>query len=142
MRVLVRGILSMCLGVVAAALLGCGDDGGSGGGGVQIRPTNDGALTGFLWKPRSESNGRLVVLLPQNLTGNVVAANIHSTDSTSPDTMIAQGRFAGDTHNGNRAHFRFEENGAAYGANVWVIATTGDGQNLGWLIPNGAARWD
>lgn len=142
MRVSAHGGLSVSLGAVAAVFLGCSDGGGDGGGGVQIQPANDGAMTGFLWKPRSESNGRLVVLLPQHLTGNVVSAGIHSTDSASADTMIEAGRFAGDTHNGNRAHFRFESTGAAYGANVWVIATTADGQKLGWNIPNGAARWD
>lgn len=31
-------------------------------------PANDGYKTGFVWKPESESNGNLVVLLPGNFT--------------------------------------------------------------------------
>lgn len=142
MRGCVRGAFGGIVCAITAVVLGCSDGDGGGGGGVQIQPTNDGAFTGFLWKPRSESNGDLVVLLPQELTGNVTSANIHTTDSTAPDTMIEAGRFAGDTHNGNRPHFRFESPGAAYGGNVWVVARTADGRDLGWLIPNGAARWD
>lgn len=131
------------LGALAAFNLGCtdGDGGGGGGGGVQIQPSSDGEFTGFLWKPRSESSGDLVVLLPQQLRGQVATANLHSTDSASPNTLVEHGRFVGDTHNGYRPHYRFNESGAHYGE-VWVVATLQDGSRLGWHIPNGASRWD
>jgi hypothetical protein len=130
------------LAALTAFTLGCSDDGGGdGGGGVQIQPTIDGEFVGFLWKPRSESNGNLVVLLPTQLRGQVATASLHTTDSASQDTLVEIGRFAGDTHNGNRPHFRFNESGSHYGE-VWVVATLSDGSNLGWHVPNGASRLD
>ena len=82
------------------------------------------------------------MLLPNHLRGNVSGAELHTTDSTSADTLIEVGRFAGDTHNGARPHFRFDGSGASYGADIWLIATTSDGRHLGYHIPNGAGRVD
>ncbi len=139
----IRLIMLALLGAVAAFSLGCSDSGSGGGGGsVEIQNSNDGQFTGFLWKPRSESNGALVVLLPNALRGNVSGAELHSTDSTSADSLIEVGRFAGDTHNGERPHFRFNGSGGSYGSEIWIIAKTSDGRNLGYFIPNGAGRVD
>jgi hypothetical protein len=132
----------LVLGMAVASTLGCNSSGGGSGGGVAIQPTQDGAFAGFLWKPRSESNGNLVVLLPNALRGQVVSGAIHSDDSRSAATMIEAGVFAGDDHNGARPHYRFSQSGAAYGADVWFIAETADGQALAYNIPNGASRWD
>ena len=133
-------VLVAMLGGLMGLGMGCSDSDSDGGGGVQVRPANDGQYAGFLWKPKSESNGNLVVLLPTQLRGRVSSANLHTANSTSQDTLIEVGRFVGDTHNGNRPHFRFLESGGTYGS-VWVIAETEEG-TLGWEIPNGAQRWD
>ena len=129
--------IAMLSGFIA---VGTGCDGGGGSGGVQIQTTQDGA-EGFLWKPRSESNGRLVVLLPNSLRGEVTSASIHTTDSFSESTKIEEGRFAGDDHNGERPHYRFNQSGPGYGNDIWVIARTSSGVQ-GWNIPAGSQRWD
>jgi len=133
----------LALGVLAVAVavsIGC-ESGGSSGGGGSIQASTDGA-NGFLWKPKSESNGNLVVLLPTQYRGQVESVGIHRTNSTSTDTLIEAGWFAGDTHNGARPHFRFADSGGSYGADIWLIAKLADGQALSYNIPNGAARWD
>lgn len=98
------------------------------------------ANTGFLWKPTSESDNKLVVLLPQALRGLVNRVEIHSSLPPSDGTRIAEGRFAGDTMNGNRAHFRFDKPGSSYGQNVHVVAHKNDGSILHWDISDGGRR--
>ena len=133
----------LCISLICSVALmgmGCIDDDDDDDG-VRQLPAQDGEFSGFLWKPRSESNGRLVVLLPNNLRGQVNGAGIYSSPTTSGSALIEQGRFAGDTHNGARPHYRFEMSGAGYGSDIWVVAQTDIG-NLAWNIPNGASRWD
>ena len=134
----------LCSGLmiaIAGFQVGCGSDDDGGGGSATILPANDGELSGFLWKPRSESNGRLVVLLPRQFTGRVTSGNIHTSENANDGNLVEAGIFAGDTHNGNRAHFRFENSGATYGQ-VWFVATLADGSRRAWFIENGAQRWD
>lgn len=97
---------------------------------------------GFLWKPVSESDGNLVVLLPTELRGLIDKVEIHS--SLPPDTsnLLDTGTFAGDTNNGERPHFRFNDPGSSYGENVELVAFMDDGSQLTWSIPNGSERWD
>ena len=92
-----------------------------------------GGSGGFLWKPVSESNGRLVVLLPGSLRGRVSGCSI--SGSFGSET----GSFAGDTHNGRRPHYRFSKPGRSYGSNITVTARTSSG-NQSWRVPNGASR--
>lgn len=110
--------------------LGC-DDGSSGNG---IGERGEGG--GFVWKPRSESDGRLVVLLPPQYRGNVSGAHIANANGD----VIEVGRFAGDTHNGYRPHFRFTQSGAFYGADIYVVADLSEGGDVHWPIVNGAQR--
>lgn len=93
---------------------------------------------GFLWKPASESDGKLVTLLPEKLRGKVAGVEVQSADGRS----LAKGRFSGDQKNGGRPHYRFDRGGAAFGNNVKVVATLEDGQKVSWPIANGAARND
>ena len=97
---------------------------------------------GFLWKPESESDGKLVVLLPTEFKGKIQGAEIHSGLPADSSTLLGAGRFAGDTHNGNRVHYRFDKEGSAYGKEVYVVAKTIDGESIAWLIQNGADRND
>ncbi len=93
---------------------------------------------GFLWKPQSESDGKLVTLLPENLRGKVQGVEIQSADGR----VLDRGKFSGDQKNGGRPHFRFGKSGAAYGNNVKVVATLNDGKKVAWNVGNGAARND
>jgi len=93
---------------------------------------------GFVWKPVSESDGKLVVLLPTSYKGNVSMCYI--TDANGG--FIESGRFVGDTHNGNRPHFRFSKPGAQYGNNLYIVAVNNDGSLHHWFIPNGGGRTD
>ena len=58
--------------------------------------SSSGGGAGFLWKPVSEGDGNLVVLLPSSLRGKVSGAEIRKGGST-----LEKGRFSGDTHNDN-----------------------------------------
>ena len=93
------------------------------------------ASGGFLWKPRSESDGKLVILLPGSLRGRSgLRCKIVGAFGEE------EGRFTGDTHNGARPHFRFSRPGSGYGTNIQVRAIAG-GSLLGtWDIINGASR--
>lgn len=142
MRKIVTLTLATLLSGLVALSMGCGsDDSGGGGSGVKVRPAQDGEYVGFLWKPKSESNGNLVVLIPTIHRGKHGEAGIYRSKSTSPDQLVEAGRFVGDDHNGFRPHFRFAESGSNYGACWFIVKDTADG-TLGWEIQNGAQRWD
>ena len=103
-------------------------------------PDNGGLPAGssntFLWKPVSESNGNLVILLPAIYRGRVQSTTI--SGSFGSET----GRFHTDTHNGFRPHFRFSRPGAAYGSNITVQALYDGNKIESWVVPNGASRYE
>lgn len=90
---------------------------------------------GFLWKPVSESNGRLVILLPTQYRGRVGSCYV----ADSNGNIMEVGVFTTDSHNGNRPHFRFTKPGGAFGQNVYAVADIDTG-TVHWPIPNGAIR--
>lgn len=89
---------------------------------------------GFVWKPISDGDGNLVVLLPPSLTGSVAGVRIVKGGSG-----IEQGRPTGPT-NGNRETFRFSAPGAAYGSGLTLVATLKNGTSRSWSIGNGGQR--
>ncbi len=97
---------------------------------------------GFLWKPVSEGDGKLVVLLPTELRGKIDRAEIHSALPPSEETKIEEGRFSGDSTNGNRPHFRFDKEGSGYGNDIYLVCYKDDGSYLSWSIEDGAKRND
>jgi hypothetical protein len=105
-----------------------------------VRPQSMDGPGGFLWKPVSESDRNLVVLLPEALRGMINKVEIHSSLPPSEITKLADGRFAGDTMNGDRPHFRFDRPGSAYGQDVHVVAYQDDGTMLSWNIRDGGSR--
>lgn len=125
--------IAMGLGLILVAALGsgCWDSSSSGD-----NMGSHGEGGGFVWKPRSESDGRLVALLPPQYRGNVQSAHI----ADSSGRVIEQGRFAGDVHNGRRPHYRFTQHGSAYGANIYLVADLAEGGTVHWHIPHGAHR--
>ena len=81
----------------------------------------------FLWKPVSETRGgRAAVLLPANIQATTISVN-----GEAPAESVGR-------HNGNRQQYFLSKTGAAYGANVLVIAV---GTSRRWVVPNGGARW-
>ena len=135
----------IALALVTGSLLttGCFDIGGSdgGGGNGETRSSGDG-LGGFLWKPTSDGDGKLVVLFPVDLSPTVASGEVHSSFPPSKNSLLETGRLAYRSANGNRAHFRFTKSGGAYGNNVFAVAVMPDGKNIGFPIPVGAARID
>lgn len=95
-----------------------------------------GSSNTFLWKPVSESNGNLVVLLPAAYRGRVQSCTISGSFGSEV------GRFHTDTHNGNRPHFRFSRPGAAYGSNITVLALSNGDSIDSWIVPNGSSRYE
>ena len=77
----------------------------------------------FLFKPVSESDGNLVVLTP-----NTFNDRINQVEIISPDgNVVSTGRFAGNEHNGQRGHFRFDSPGSSFAGNQ-VRVTFDDGR--------------
>jgi len=76
-------------------------------------------------------------LLPGSLRGRVSGADIQKSGS-----RVEKGRFTGDTHNGNRPHYRFSKPGAGYGTGLTLTAFLSGGGKQSWNIPNGASRYD
>lgn len=77
----------------------------------------------FLWKPKSDKDGKLAVLLPKSLTGAVSKVQIVSPDGES---IIATGKAAG-VGNGDREHFRFNKAGGEFPDGALVEITLEDG---------------
>lgn len=94
---------------------------------------------GFLWKPVSESNGKLVVLLPSSLAGKVSAAEIHSSLPPSDTTLLESGKFSSNA-NGGRDHFRFSNAGGAYPDSAYVVAKLKTGDYASFQIGDSASR--
>ena len=78
---------------------------------------------GFLWKPVSDKNGDLVVLLPKNMTSKVQEVRVLSADGK---TTLETGRYSG-IGNGNREHFRFSQPGSSYPDGSIVLIKLNDG---------------
>lgn len=109
------------LSIVLTALLlvGCewepASSSGSGGVEVEVSPPDSDPIvsesmsgSGVLWKPVSESNGNLVVLLASSFSHQTV-----QVVSVNSGTVFDTGRYVGRT-NGNRPTYRFSRTGAAY----------------------------
>lgn len=94
---------------------------------------------GFLWKPISDSNGKLAVLFPPNLTGEITSAGIYSKEPASYENLIEEGRYSGDG-NGGRSHYRFSKPGGSYPDGVIVVARLKDGTQVSFKIQDSASR--
>lgn len=90
----------------------------------------------FLWKPVADKDGKLVVLLPSKLTGDVNRVRLLSPDGKQ---VIAQSRFSG-IGNGNRGHYRFPKPGAEYPANTKVEVIMDNGTRYRVNIPSTGKR--
>lgn len=88
----------------------------------------------FLWKPISESNGNLVILLPASLSGQVESVEVLSPDGK----VLATGRYTGRFSDG-RPIFRFDRPGASFqpGCSVQITGAGGAVQRIAISDPAG-----
>ena len=105
-----------------SALMEAAGTGGGGGDGTNSSQ--------FLWKPVSESNGKLVVLVPWQV----------STPPVGSLTVNGESLTYTSTANGNRAHYRAGKPGSAYGNNVKVVLSH-KGSKYNWTVPSGGSRY-
>lgn len=95
----------------------------------------------FLWKPVSDSDRKLVVLAPSNLSGKINTVQLLGQGGN----VIESGRYtsmANPDAGGPRSHFRFNQPGGAYGQNVTVRFTLDSGENVDYNIANTNARYE
>ena len=89
--------------------------------------------TGRIWKPTSEGDGNLVVLLRSGV-GNIGARVIDPKGN-----QVEVGAYRGHT-NGNRATYRFRRPGRRFGAPS--ILRVGSNPGTDFCIPDPARRYD
>jgi hypothetical protein len=92
---------------------------------------------GFLFKPESDGEGKLVVLLPANLAYSVESLILKDEDGNE----IERGEPSGYA-NGGREHFRFDKAGDEYPDNLTVEITLSDGTTKEYVIPDPSQRYD
>lgn len=92
----------------------------------------------FLWKPASDKDGKLAILLPSRLTGKVKSVTILSADKSK---ILAKGKYSG-VGNGDREHFRFSKAGSGYPDNAIVLITMKDGKTYNVKIKETSDRYE
>lgn len=98
-----------------------------------------GGSSGFLWKPISESDGKLAVLLPAAISNSAISTEIHSELPPSDATLVEVGRNTNSFHNGRRI-FRFSQPGADYPDNCYIVAKLDNGATESYKISESDAR--
>jgi len=93
----------------------------------------DGA-NGFLWKPESESNYNLVVLLPESYHKKFEYCTVFDGYVADPLTWAG-------VHNGQRQHWRASRPGSAYAAPALLVCNDGS-QDCAWQVSTPWARVD
>lgn len=92
---------------------------------------------GFVFKPVSDSDGNLVVLLPAQFTNDVSSLLLKDKDGNE----IEEGNSVGPT-NGDRETYRFNKPGADYQKDLVVEVTLKDGTVKEYHIANPGERYD
>jgi hypothetical protein len=105
---------------------------GSGGTSVQGSFQGD---AGFLFKPVSESDSKLAVLLPPRLAGLVKSVSLVGPNGEAIET----GRYSGNG-NGGRDHYRFSRPGGQYQDGLAVQATLTTGEIVRYIIKETSQR--
>lgn len=102
----------------------------------ETRNPNDGN-EGFLWKPVSDSTGKLAIHTPRNLTGK-----ISHVDVLSPQGVALERGVYGGNGNGGRDLFRFSKPGRSYPDNSSAVVYLDAGCKITYVIPDTSKRWD
>ncbi len=92
---------------------------------------------GFLYKPVSESNGNLVILLPTYMQGDITSVQLLDSEGNS----IESGDSYGPYEDG-RPLFRFNDTGSGYPDNMTVQIQLASGDVKEYIIPDSAQRWE
>jgi len=92
---------------------------------------------GFLWKPESEKDKKLVVLLPPRLSGMVANVRLMGPNGEEIET----GRYSGNG-NGGREHFRFSRAGGSYPDGLSVEVKLSNGETVRFGVGETSARSD
>lgn len=116
----IRSVEEASNGKMAGGVGGHSESGGSGG---------------FLYKPVSDNNGKLVVLMPSKLAGMVASVKLYDPEGT----LLESGRYTGNG-NGGRDHYRFKRTGGDYPDGLFVEATLTTGDNIVYHIKETSQR--
>lgn len=92
---------------------------------------------GFLFKPASDSDGKLVVLVPKQCQGNVASVKVKDESGK----VLSNGTLKG-TFGDGRDIFRFDKAGASLPKNVTVEVTMKDGSVKKYPIGDPSKRYD
>ena len=95
-----------------------------------------GRSTGFLWKPESDKDKKLAILLPPGLSGQVAEVVILSPDGKR---TLQRGRYSG-VGNGGREHYRFSKAGDKFPDGSIVVIKLKDGTSKHMVIKETSAR--
>ena len=116
---------------------------------VTITSPQSGSMT-FVWKPKSENDGRLVVLFPwkyrykEDTDPKYTIRHIYikggPRDGEEPHKIYHPRDEAGRFRNGNRAHARWKKKGGKYGKDFRVVVELGNGERESWKIKKGEKR--
>ena len=98
-------------------------------GGGNNKPVFDGVGGRFLWKPKSDSNGKAAVHTP----AGVRIASL---------TVAGKTYGVGSIGNGYRPLFRLDKPGSAYGSQVPVQMNLHGGSAITVIVPNGGQRFE
>lgn len=90
---------------------------------------------GFLFKPISDSDGKLAVLLPPRLSGLVKSVTLVGPNGE----ILETGRYAGNG-NGGREHFRFSKPGGQYPDGLTVEVTLATSELVKYFIRETSER--
>jgi hypothetical protein len=101
-----------------------------GGGG-----TSEAGSAGFLFKPVSDSDGKLAILLPARLAGLVKGVTLVGPNGE----VIEKGRYTGNG-NGGRDHFRFSKAGGRYPDGLTVQVTMMNDEVMRYIIRETSER--
>lgn len=104
-------------------------------GGGSSSPSD--GVDGFLFKPVSDTQGKLVVVLPKDLTGKI--SKVVLRDLTGKE--LESGQYGG-VGNGDREHFRYNKPGGSYPANLIVDVVLKGGGNKTYSIADPSKRYD
>lgn len=97
--------------------------------------SESGGSGGFLYKPVSDTTGKLVVLMPSKLAGMIAGVKIYDPSGN----LLESGRHTGNG-NGGRDHYRFKKTGAAYPDGLVVEATLTTGDTVRYRIGETSKR--
>ena len=125
-------------GAFAAATL-ASDTGATTGGDFSPNGTVVDGPEGFLFKPVTNNEGKLAVLLGQNITGNVSSVVIKDSLNSVIENGILKSEGIKET---GREKWTFSKTGSSYPKDITVEVTLSSGEVQRYKIPDPSKRYD